>query len=656
MSSQGNATTGSGGTRDYGRRRMATRPPGRARRPGVRLFRFATASAIMAFAYAGVSAAPASGFTKVVFASPTADLADFERFAVRAKESGATHITITAEDLPWSFWQYDTPDDPYPTWVISNPGLLKIAPPAAIRPHVSLEYAERVMNILEARGAVLRRLGLKAAFHTFEPQMLPEALFEERPLWRGPRVDHPQRSRVARFAPSIDHPEVLALYEEAVANLLRRCPEIELLAMRTNDSGAGVDWSRGLYSGRSGYTAHRSRPMEQRIGGFFAALQRGAKAAGGSLELELYNTKELDRARLATALSHGMAVDNTEGPEATPYKAAVDTVLVYNNFFHPVAGIPQIVAFIDDLQRTASVGAPRLFISIPDRVNRELYFRAGEAFGKRPFAGEMGRLHLLRELAVAEAGERDADKLVAIWLSLHEAQKVGGLLTSGAAIVYGGCILQRWLTRPLVPFPHELPPEEKAYYRRFILQARSDAHADTLTDLQATELYSGWSGYYFVNRIIGEAESSLGRAQVLARSMRGADSAAMLAHRIEVFRRMLRTARHAVSYQAQLDRVRELGIKPELRPVPQTQPSWDRQMMLETARAEIDNIAELIELLGSTPGDYIELAAEPEEEDIRVLGPDLIPQLRMKIKIMNARWRDYDRIFTAPMIGAPPRG
>jgi hypothetical protein len=258
----------------------------------------------------------------------------------------------------------------------------------------------------------------------------------------------------------------------------------------------------------------------------------------------------------------------------------------------------------------------------------------------------------LNGLAAAVAGEQSTRLLLA-WQNLHEAQKMGALLGSGAAIVYGGCILNRWLTRPLVPFPEELDPDEKDYYRKFILQARTEQHADNLADLQSTEIFSGWSGYYFVNKIIGESDSSLARAQAAAQTSKASSSDGLLARRIEIFRHFLRSARNAVAYQAQLDRVRELGLTPEARPVPVTQPGWDRQLLLETARAEIDNISALIALLEPAAGEYIELAATTEEEDIRVLSPDLVGQLRKKIKIMNARWRDYDRIFTAPMIGAP---
>ena len=65
-----------------------------------------------------------SKFDKIVFGCYTKDLNDFENFVKRAKQSGATHINLSNEDLPFSRWEYDVKEDPYPSWVITNMGLL----------------------------------------------------------------------------------------------------------------------------------------------------------------------------------------------------------------------------------------------------------------------------------------------------------------------------------------------------------------------------------------------------------------------------------------------------------------------------------------------------------------------------------------------------
>ena len=107
-------------------------------------------------------------------------------------------------------------------------------------------------------------------------------------------------------------------------------------------------------------------------------------------------------------------------------------------------------------------------------------------------------------------------------------------------------------------------------------------------------------------------------------------------------------ANGAISYQAQLDRVHTMQIKPLKHVVVQTQSDWDRQMMMATARREIDNTVELIELLQDSPAGYLRMAATPAEEDISLLGPNFISQLQLKLKIMNAHWEDYKRMFSTP--------
>jgi hypothetical protein len=585
----------------------------------------------------------APGPTKVIFAGTYTDLADFEAFAARAKQSGATHIDIT-QSLPWSFWEYDRPDDPYPAWVISKLGLLKLTRPEAVRPHVPAAHAERVMAILEERGKVLKKLGLKALFNCSEPAMLPEAVFAAHPLWRGARVDHPARSRVARFAPSIDHPDVLALYRDAMATLLRRCPEIEVVDILTNDSGSGLDWSTGLYSGSFGNSLYRGRPMEDRVRGFFDALLAGAKDSGVALEVRIKNTREPDPRRIAGKLDRGTAIENLEGPEGGAFLASAGSGEGYGNTFYPVLGIPRVAEFLDDLMEAGRADASRLAVTVSDRRNRELFFSVYDAFRRNPVHDPVGRLTLLRGIAKSRVGDNQADDLLALWLNVEDVSERVKLFDTGGYLYNLGCVQQRWLTRPFVPFPGEISAEDKAAYRRFQFQAMDEAHAESMSDVQATDVYGGWSGRHFVNRVSDQIESLVAAATRRAHRIGDDD----LARRFEIFQCVVRNARHAVSYQAQLDRVRRLGIAPDPSPVAGTQPGWDRQLMMETARAEIDNTAQLMQLLGDRPADYLLMAEKPEEEDIRRLGPGIQIRLQRKLDLMNAHWEDYKRLFTTP--------
>jgi hypothetical protein len=103
-----------------------------------------------------------------------------------------------------------------------------------------------------------------------------------------------------------------------------------------------------------------------------------------------------------------------------------------------------------------------------------------------------------------------------------------------------------------------------------------------------------------------------------------------------------------VGYQAQLDRVTALGVKPEAHPVLGVQNDWARADMINTARREIDTAVALDKLMSNSSRPLLDLAASDGEETIMKLGPNFQSVLRQKVRTMNAHWRDYDRLFTMP--------
>jgi hypothetical protein len=593
-------------------------------------------------------------FEKIVFGSYTRNIKDFEDFVQRAKKSGATHINLTNEDLPIAKWEYDVENDPYPSWVITNMGLLKIATPEVLKPYLPQDYAESVFSILEERCKVLRKYGLKAAFATFEPQMLPEKVYTDHPLWRGPRVDHPNRSRVARWAPDIDNPEVLQLYSESLSTLLKRCPEIEILSLTTNDSGTGLSWSGGLYSGSSGNSYYKSRRMDERLFSFFSVLQEVAKNSGSKLEIDMLNTRETFPERIANGLTEGMSIENYEGPDGSPFKAVVGSLLDYYQAFYPVMGIPDPVGFLEELESAFNDKAKRLFVLMGDRFNKSLYFEVYDRFNASPTHEIMSRLNLLKIMAIEMVHEHYADQLMNSWLALNEAKKKAHLVNSGGYIFSSGGVHQRWLTRPFVPFPGELKPQDRDYYRKFQFQAKTEEIANDMTDLQGDRIYSGWSGRFFVMNILGDINNSVYNARNTINQLSKSDLGPELSKefqlldmRLQALNLICNNAQNSVSYQAQIDKVKASDCVPDPRPVDGTS-SWDRTLILETAREEIDNTALLIQLLESTNEVIIDMAPSKELEDIRRLGPDFKAQLKQKLRIMNEHWLDYNRLFTTP--------
>jgi hypothetical protein len=80
--------------------------------------------------------------------------------------------------------------------------------------------------------------------------------------------------------------------------------------------------------------------------------------------------------------------------------------------------------------------------------------------------------------------------------------------------------------------------------------------------------------------------------------------------------------------------------------------SWtgdnDLQMLNEFMREELDNTAELIDILQSGGMSQVQVAPTAEQEDTFLLGPDLIAQLKKKRDIMRRHWKDAERYLATP--------
>jgi hypothetical protein len=202
-----------------------------------------------------------------------------------------------------------------------------------------------------------------------------------------------------------------------------------------------------------------------------------------------------------------------------------------------------------------------------------------------------------------------------------------------------------------VPFPEELTPEETQYYRRYQFQARSEDRARNLGDLQGSRQYQGLGGAALSNRLFVRMLSELIRARGDIRTIEetaGGDlrqCLELLDARLRVFQVLVDNCRDAIEFQYLLDTAKDGSL---LRPVEFNEeltgiPEW--LAIKDVARREIDNSGVLIDLLQSRRAPLIDLAKTSGEENIRVLGPDLIDQLRKRVKIMIAHWKEYERLF-----------
>ncbi len=607
------------------------------------------------------------------------ELKKFELFVKRVSEHGVTHITIT-NNIPNAFWQFDTEGDPYPVWYYQSPSLFKIFPPDRLKPYVNIEYAEKIAAIFEARCKILRRYGLKAFYWTTEPAVLPEKFFTDNPELRGPRVDHPNRSKVARFAPCVDHPEVLAMYRETMKIIMKRCPEITIFNLFTSDSGSGFCWNHGLYAGRNGNSNCEHRPMTERVVGFMTTLQQAAGESEAEIEINMQPIHPRQWMPATFTDPQHIAKQLPKGLTLATYKNASGETFNRGKpgwggeAFNPVAGLTNPLSIARKLTQSfgknsdgqevydeylnlttlSSTENKRLIATPADpeilNFNLPLY----ERLHRDKPQNQADMMRVLREHAIELAGVDGADDLLQIWLSLDMIANDLLVLNFGS-VLFMGPILARWINRPLVPFPGELSPEEIAYYRPFLFQAKGEEQANNVIDIQAMRMFEGYGAKMLVQRVYEMVMANLTKAEKLAKGLQEKETDVSrkegwknLVNRLAVLHSLVQTIDNVIAYQAFLDLARSRGVEPEENPVLGVTASWDRQEIQRIARNEIDNAARLKRILESSSVPLILTAPIPEYETIRVLGPELPQQLQNKIDIMNKHWTDYNRLYTAP--------
>lgn len=585
---------------------------------------------------------PAPAAASDIASRDAASLVEFEKEAASAKERGVARLAVTT-GLPPALWEFDPPDDPYPAWYVNQQSFLKIFTPKELQPFVDQVWAARTARLVEERCKILRKYGLKGQWNSDEPQQLPEAFFQAYPKLRGPRVDQPNRARVPRFAPCVDQPETLRLYRDALKAMWAKCPEIDSFSFLTSDSGSGFCWVPGLYPGINGHSDCKDRPMEDRVAGFMKNFQTAADEAGVSLKVAVNINPIGPRQWMTPSFSEeviqaivkqlpaGMSISGREGPDGRR-SAGGRGGGGGNGPFYPVVGL----------------------LGMPAGGGGRTGGRGGAGGGRGGAPNEVERVTAQRNSAVQQVGEESADDLMSIWNAVLDAQTRLSALDFGAMLRFGH-VLTRWINRPMVPFPAELKPEESDYYRKYLFQARSEQQAEDLADVQGMLMYKGWGAKMLFQRVIETTVPDIRGAQGAALRIAGKAKDDKQRHewqlqatRFEAVICLLNSADNMVAYQAHLDRVHELGLKPEYDPPLGVKSDWARTDMMETARKEIDNTVHLMELIRNSDEPIIDMAPTQEEEYVMRLGPNLVAQLQRKIDVMNAHWRDYDRIFTVP--------
>ncbi|HPQ47249.1 MAG TPA: hypothetical protein PLP30_07775 [Clostridia bacterium] len=565
-------------------------------------------------------------------------LEEFESKVVRAKSLGATHITIS--QIEKSRWQWERDlSDPYPNWSMLVTSLFKIIVPDELREWLPVDYADRNLDLIIKRSRILEKYGLKGSFHMKEPAYLPEEVFTEHPEWRGPRCDHPRRAKNHYFSPCIDRDDILAMYEKAMYKLCSAA-NIEYFHIFTNDSGGGLCWSTGLYTGKNGPEWCRSIPMNKRVGKFLDTLKRGTNKAGVDAWIEINSNigikePEHEMDAMWPFLPDYQAV-NKKSNDGRPLAAEVFMNWEYT--IQPVKNIARPFDFLEQYEKANASGLPAQLITVDD-TDFDVYYRLMDKFNSNPTKGLTDRTVLIRETASDIAGSENADELVDIWAKTEKA--VLHFIDTGLEGLVSCAVNQRWINRPFVLFPDELTFEEKDYYRRFQFQANDEAHANDLLDIQNSSFIRGYSGVFLASMALKKAMALLEEASDKARKIKGLE---LYSDRLMLLSCFMKNSYNAIRFQHIVDTA-------DYERVVEISPEWplDAEPALlkfeEITRAEIDNTNKIISLIKDREQEMLLMAPTHELEDIFLFSPQLCSQMKLKTRTMINHLLDGKRLF-----------
>jgi hypothetical protein len=588
---------------------------------------------------------------------------DLDAFAEAAEASLALSdrylLRMVVNHLPAPDTRHRTDlSDPYLQYSANFPDLFHLVVPAALAPYVDDQMVQTNLRLAQSKLEVLRQRGIGGAFLGREPVYAPEGLFQEHPTWRGPRIDHPSRSRNPKFAPCFHHPEVQTLYREAFTVLGQELPGLDTFYWWTNDSGAGFCWYDGLYCGPNGPADCRELGPIPAMAAFHSAVLDGLRASGAADPMSITTqTQAWDDSQ--------MPPDTYRYPSAeSPHK--VDSVHADVSLTYPVRYVWDPVHRLDQLSTIHDHDSVAIIWWLSD-----VYHRTSTDMGsiKRQVAlwdlstrdpaamtRSSGRLSLLRGFAEAEYGAPAADDVVEGWLSLHEAfvRQYSSPFpkTFTTYLLTYGAVSHRWLTRPMVAFPEELTKDEEGYYLPHVFALGDGARRNLLLDVHGYPAALPGEAHDLRSTYFDQIASPLTVAgHRFARAAKAAgpeacEELAAMATAAQLLASMWRSCRNWIEFAV----LRSVGVErtPEevlrLDNAARNDAAAYHRLLHGVMRDELDNATTFQSLLGTDPGGVVVRGAEADDEDTFTLAPDLQAQLTRRRDIMVAHWQDTARL------------
>ncbi len=616
-------------------------------------------------------------------------LFDRERYIREYARLGFTHIEVNGLAGPFPY-ETGVPGEFYPDFYTYAPALDQFVSSSLNQGVYPKEWLDANLNRLRENACLAVRYGLVPGLTCFEPRSLPETFFARYPTLRGPRVDHPFRSFKPRYALTLAHPAARTHYGELITRLLREVPELEFIAVWSNDSGSGFEHTKSLYVGRNGgpYLVREwkddgeiARAAAENVARFYRVLRDAAAKVNPRFRVitrleSFYGERtqlwpllrdhiDVEANSLLTSgwennyahpaypdvpvlgsLYHNTLAPRERGP-ARELESRGSRALFYHYFasfgnLEPLIGTPFPWLTFEKLRDAARLGLLNLAHvgglhppeKAPYAVNQDV-FRAFQLDRHLDIDAAV------RRIAAAYAGARWAKRLVRSWRLVEKSIRrfVPLMLYSGYGMVWN-----RLAVRPLVPDIEAIPPHQRAYYENIMV---SPVHNPNKVDLAKDVLFELIPPAYADmarRRIDRSAEKPLLAAIDLFYASAAAAQKAGDLRALKVFRdqedraRALRifheTLRNTAAWIAAVHGY--LGSRSAARK------ARCRSLLDEAIGREIENTAALIALWTSSPVEWMMVSAVGETPFI--YGENFPDLLRCKAALMRRHRGDEPRI------------
>lgn len=404
------------------------------------------------------------------------------------RRAGRTHVMVNNGLI--SARQMQDPDNYYLRWAKPMHALDEIVPSDLTGGVISEALQNLNQDQLRRQTDWAVAEGFRPAIFLVEPYYLPEGFYARYPDLRGPRVDYPKWSRKPLYAPCLACEAVVKHYRQMGRRLLELAPAIDEIHVFTNDSGAGICYSRYLYPGVNGPCHCREVSPARHLLCLLEALRDGGRTVNPGLRIvQLSGLHPIEWKELVTAMPEGVhakvngALSWSGGLEdhwgtlqvgraledmdrevlhAWQRRDFEDRVVcvrnsgreVYASLSLPPGGFEAL----DILRRYREFGVEHV-VGGPSGDAWDLATEVWQRFRKTP---DVNPKALLTAIASEWAGPTRAERLVAVWRTWDSAQRERPMLGPDGNELN---VMHDLAQGPIVPDFERLETHERDYYR-----------------------------------------------------------------------------------------------------------------------------------------------------------------------------------------------